>query len=113
MSDRVKAVLQLSYEDSHVNTFARNAVATNDPNLCCRTVSRGAPSGYGTLYRGELHTDPNEDFTYDPRAFAGDSEAVPGNMTVTAEGANLMLPAISGYEHTKLGKTSGRGRGWQ
>ncbi|MBB5707057.1 TonB-dependent receptor [Sphingopyxis panaciterrulae] len=99
MSDRVKAVLQLSYEDSHVNTFARNAVATDDPNLCCRTVSRGAPSGYGTLYRGELHTDPNEDFTYDPRAFAGDSEAVHGNLTVTAEWDNLMLTSISGYDH--------------
>src|SRR3546814_17817324 len=66
---------------------------------CCRTVARGAPSGYGTLYRGELHTDPNEDFTYDPRAFAGDSEAVHGNLTVTAEWDNLMLTSISGYDH--------------
>ena len=99
VSDSVKAVLQLSYEDSHVNTFARNAVATDDPNLCCRTLSRGAPAGFGTLYRGELRSNPNEAFTYDSRAFAGDSEAIHGNLTVTAEWGDLMLTSISGYDH--------------
>lgn len=98
LADNVRAVFQLSYEDSHVNTFARNAVATDDPNLCCRTLSRGAPAGFGTLYRGELLSDPNEKFTYDSRAFAGDSDVIHGNLTITADWDNLTLTSITGYD---------------
>lgn len=97
-SEVVKAIAQVSYQTGKTNTFARNTVATNDPNLCCRSISSGSPAGFGTLFRGEMHTNPNEAFTYDPRAFAGSEDIFHANLNLTADWGNLRLTSITGYD---------------
>lgn len=97
-SDVTSATLQVTYQDSHTNTFARNFIAPDDPNMFGRIMAGPVARGLPTLYRGELTVNPNEAFTYDPRAFAGDEEILRANLTITADWDNVVLTSITGYE---------------
>lgn len=97
-SDVTSAVLQVTYQDSHTNTFARNFIDPQDPNMFGRMRAGPAFRGLPTLYRGELTVNPDEAFTYDPRAFAGDEEVLRANLTITADWDDVVLTSITGYE---------------
>ncbi|HEY8351590.1 MAG TPA: TonB-dependent receptor [Sphingomonadales bacterium] len=97
-SDVTSAILQVTYQDSHTNTFARNFIDPNDPNMFGRVWGGTAYRGLPTLYRGKLEVNPDEAFTYDPLAFAGDEEVLRANLTITADWDDVVLTSITGYE---------------
>ncbi len=97
-SEVFSGTLQVTYQESETNTFARYHVPTDDPAMCCRSISSGAPAGFPTLYRGNMFIPNGTTYTYDPRSFAGEDEVLHVNLTLKADWDDVVLTSITGYD---------------